>query len=327
MDENKVVTKKDLKLKAQEMKLEEKQRKMEEKVAIREEKERIKNSFSRKFRNFILGIVFVIILLLVGFIYSQKFLTQKEKQLYDEKMNQIYKTAVISIKNKDYKNAIDLLETIDENYSKYSEVKNKQKEVYQLYLNEYLTESDSYLKDKKFDKALKVLNEIEEDYKDEQIVLDKKSEIFIEKIKSEVEKLEESQDTLKILEYISEIDSNGFEDVDDQIEKIENKYKDSFILEARELIKKDLSKAETQINKASKLLPKDKDIQKLVDELEEAKKLKKEAEEKEAKEKETEEKETKEKEKSDEKSSKSKQLNKEETSKNAINTGNKTSIL
>lgn len=276
----KVFTKKDLKLKAQEMKLEEKQRKLEEKAAIREEKERIKNSFGRKVRNFVFGIIFVIILLLVGFYFGQKFLTSKEKELYDEKMNQIYNSAVVSIKEKDYKKGIEQLKSISEKYSKYSDVKAKLRETNQLYLNEYLTEADSYLKDKKFDKAQKILDEIDNEFKNEEIILEKKSEIIVEKIKTETKDLAEKKDNLEVLEYLSKIDSKDSKEIEKTVEELTSKYKNDFILEARELIKTNLSSAELKINSASKLFPKDKDIQKLEEELKEAKKAKKESEEK-----------------------------------------------
>ena len=101
--EEKVLSKEQLKLRAQEMKLEEKQRKMKEKASIREEKERRKNSLPRKIRNFFLGIIFIAILLVVGFYFGQRFLTQKEKELSNEKMEQTYKTAVAAMNDKDYK--------------------------------------------------------------------------------------------------------------------------------------------------------------------------------------------------------------------------------
>ena len=136
-NEEKVLTKKDLKLKAEEMKLEAKQKKMEEKAAIKEEKERRKNSFGRKVRNFFLTIIFVIILLLVGFYFGKQFLIQKQEELSNEKMDQVYQESEQAISEKDYKKAIDLLKSINENYPKYNEVTKKLKEVEQLYLNEY----------------------------------------------------------------------------------------------------------------------------------------------------------------------------------------------
>ena len=56
------------------MKLEAKQKKMEEKAEIKAEKERRKNSFGRKVKNFILTIIFTIILLCVGFYFANKVL-------------------------------------------------------------------------------------------------------------------------------------------------------------------------------------------------------------------------------------------------------------
>ena len=70
MDEQIAKNKKELKQRAQEMKIEEKQKKLEEKFAIKEEKEKRKNSFGRKVRNFFLTIIFVIILLGVGFYFG-----------------------------------------------------------------------------------------------------------------------------------------------------------------------------------------------------------------------------------------------------------------
>lgn len=77
--EEKTLSKKELKLKAQEMKLEEKQRKMQEKADIKAEKERRKNSFGRKVKNFFLTIIFVAILLVVGFYFGKEFLTKKRE--------------------------------------------------------------------------------------------------------------------------------------------------------------------------------------------------------------------------------------------------------
>ena len=158
--EEKVLTKKELKLKAEEMKLEAKQKKMEEKAEIKAEKERRKNSFGRKVKNFILTIIFTIILLCVGFYFANKVLIQKQEELSNKKMSQIYQSAEVAMTSKDYKKAIELLKQIDKSYEKYSEVESKLKEAEQLYLNEYLTEADEYLKSEKFEKALKVLDRI-----------------------------------------------------------------------------------------------------------------------------------------------------------------------
>lgn len=115
-NEEKTLSKKELKLKAQEMKLEEKQRKMQEKADIKAEKERRKNSFGRKVRNFFLTILFVIILVLISFYLGKEFLTRKEKELSNEKMGQVYETAISAIDSKDYKEAIKLLKSIDKDY-------------------------------------------------------------------------------------------------------------------------------------------------------------------------------------------------------------------
>ena len=167
MDEQSAKNKKELKQKAQELKLEEKQ-------AIKKEKERRKNSFPRKVRNFFLTIILVIILLLVGFYFGKQYLSKKETELTNKKMSQIYNSALSLIEEKDYKKAIEILKSIDENYSNYQDVKDKLKEVEQLYLNSYLVEADEYLKDKEYDKALEVLNDIDKDLQKSEIVQNKK---------------------------------------------------------------------------------------------------------------------------------------------------------
>jgi outer membrane protein assembly factor BamD (BamD/ComL family) len=109
------------------------------------------------------SLIFVVILLLVGFYFAQKFLTDKEKELSDEKMGQIYKNAQALISEQKYKESIELLKSIDKDYSKYSDVETKIKEADQLLLNEYLTEADNYLKSEKYEKAMKVLDGIDEE--------------------------------------------------------------------------------------------------------------------------------------------------------------------
>ena len=266
--EEKVLTKKELKLKAEEMKLEAKQKKMEEKAEIKAEKERRKNSFGRKVKNFILTIIFTIILLCVGFYFANKVLIQKQEELSNKKMSQIYQSAEAAMTSKDYKKAIELLKQIDKSYEKYSEVESKLKEAEQLYLNEYLTEADEYLKNEKFEKALKVLDGIEDEFKESDIVKEKRTDIKIAMIKSEVAQMAKDEETnIAILEYLLKIDSEGIEKVEDAIDELISQYKNAFILETRELLLTDYKKAKSNVIAAKKILPDDKDIKKLVEEV------------------------------------------------------------
>ena len=266
--EEKVLTKKELKLKAEEMKLEAKQKKMEEKAEIKAEKERRKNSFGRKVKNFILTIIFTIILLCVGFYFANKVLIQKQEELSNKKMSQIYQSAEVAMTSKDYKKAIELLKQIDKSYEKYSEVESKLKEAEQLYLNEYLTEADEYLKSEKFEKALKVLDGIEDEFKESDIVKEKRTDIKIAMIKSEVAQMAKDEETnIAILEYLLKIDSEGIEKVEDAIDELISQYKNAFILETRELLLTDYKKAKSNVTAAKKILPDDKDIKKLVEEV------------------------------------------------------------
>ena len=57
-NEEKVLTKKELKRKAEEIKLKEKERKIEDKREIKEENERRKNKLSYKIRRFIISLIF-----------------------------------------------------------------------------------------------------------------------------------------------------------------------------------------------------------------------------------------------------------------------------
>lgn len=266
-NEEKVLTKKDLKLKAEEMKLEAKQKKMEEKAAIKEEKERRKNSFGRKVRNFFLTIIFVIILLLIGFYFGKQFLIQKQEELSNEKMDQVYQESEQAINDKDYKKAIDLLNSIDENYPKYNEVSKKLKEVEQLYLNEYLSKADEYLKNKKYDKALELLGKIEESLQNSELVISKKADIKIEQLKEKVKEITADQSALDVLDYLSKYDTENIEKIKDAVDELKTQYKNEFILETRELLKTNYTKAKANINSASKILSEDKDIKKLLEEL------------------------------------------------------------
>lgn len=267
-EEKKATTKKELKQKAQEMKLEERQRKLEEKQAIKEEKERRKNSFGRKVRNFFLLIILIIILLLVGFYFGKQFLAEKEKELNDKKMSQTYQTALVALNEKDYKKAIEILKSIDESYSKYSEVKAKLNEIEQLYLNEYLSKSDEYLKASKYDKALEVLDDIDQELQDSELIENKRNEIKIAILKDEVSELvADDEDILSILEYIVGFESDGSTKIEDAKDELIAQYKSEFLLETRTLMQTDYSKAKSDIAQAKKLLPNDKDIKKLEEEL------------------------------------------------------------
>lgn len=266
-NEEKVLTKKDLKLKAEEMKLEAKQKKMEEKAAIKEEKERRKNSFGRKVRNFFLTIIFVIILLLVGFYFGKQFLLKKQDELSNEKMNQIYQESEQALNEKDYKKAIDLLKSIDESYPKYSDVTKKLKEVEQLYLNEYLSKADEYLKSQKYDKALNVLDKIESDLQKSDLVIDKKADIKIAELNEKIKEIANDQSVLSALEYLAKYDTENIEKIKDAVDDLKTQYKNEFILEARGLLKTNYTKAKNDIKSASKILSDDKDIKNLLEEL------------------------------------------------------------
>ena len=267
MDEQSAKNKKELKQKAQELKIEEKQKELEEKQAIKKEKERRKNSFPRKVRNFFLTIILVIILLLVGFYFGKQYLSKKETELTNKKMSQIYNSALSLIEEKDYKKAIEILKSIDENYSNYQDVKDKLKEVEQLYLNSYLVEADEYLKDKEYDKALEVLNDIDKDLQKSEIVQNKKIEIKIAKLNREIEKLvSEKKENIDILEYIINYEDEKISEIKKAKEELITKYKSAFLLETRTLMNSDYSKAKQIINKIQELLPKDDDIKKLVEE-------------------------------------------------------------
>lgn len=266
-NEEKTLSKKELKLKAQEMKLEEKQRKSEEKAEIKAEKERRKNSFGRKVRNFFITIILVIILLLVGFYFGKDFLTKKEKELANEKMDQTYQTALTAIDSKDYKKALELLKSIDNSYEKSSEVNKKLKEVEQLYLNEYLVDSDKYLKDKKYSKAIEALEKIDDEFKESDLVIEKLSEIHIAKINDEVKELEKDNDNIEVLKFLLGYDEIS-EEVNDAIDDLVAKYKNQFVLESREKMVTEYNKVKSNIDTVKKMLPDDKDIKALVEELE-----------------------------------------------------------
>lgn len=271
MDEQIAKNKKELKQKAQEMKIEEKQKKLEEKLAIKEEKEKRKNSFGRKVRNFFLTIIVVIILLVIGFYFGKQYLTEKETELQNKKMSQIYQSALTAIDDKDYKKAIEILQSITEDYSKYSEVKNTLKEVEQLYLNEYLSEANEYLKDKKFEQALKVLDKMDKELQNSDLIKDKKIEIKIAKLKNEVSELELKKETnINIIKYIVEYDSEKNNEIEATKEELLSKYKSAFLLETRTLITNDYAKAKQNIEKIKEILPKDEDVKKLVEEFNKA---------------------------------------------------------
>ncbi len=265
--EEKILTKKELKQKILSQKLEEKQRKFQEKAEIKAEKERRKNSFGRKVRNFFLTIIFVIILLLVGFYFGKQFLTNKEKELSNQKMEQIYQQALSFLENKDYESAIELLQSITQDFSNYSEVAKKLKEVEQLYLNDYLVSADEYLKNKNYDKALEVISKIQSSLQKVDSVISKKSEIHIAKLKDEISKIEGNEKNKDILVYLENYNTEGLTELEDQIDELREQYKNEFILEARELLNKNFGAAKKQIDEVAKLLPDDKDIKELVNEV------------------------------------------------------------
>ena len=263
-NEEKVLTKKELKRKAEEIKLKEKERKIEEKREIKEEKERRKNKLSYKIRRFIISLIFVIILVLLGFYFSKEFLIQKQEELSEEKTKQTYQMAEKALNDKEYKKAIELLQTIAETNDEYAK---KLKEVEQLYLNEYLVEADQYLKSGKYEKALKVLDSIEQQLKTSEVVIEKKADIRIAQLKTKVGKLAEAKDNIEILKYLSEFDTENIEKISDAIDELKSQYKNSFMLEARELLRTDYAQAKKYIKSAEKYLSEDMDYQRLLEEL------------------------------------------------------------
>lgn len=265
-EDEKKLTKKDLKLKAQEMKLQEKQKKMEEKVRIKEEKEKRKNSFERKVRNFFVTIIIVAILVVVGFYFGKEFLTNKEIELMNERMDQIYQSALLKIDSKEYREAIDLLKQIDEKYEKHEDVVKKINSVEQMYLNEYLTKADKYLNDEKYSKALDVLNSVEDEFKTAEVITDKIADIYVAQLKSDIKKIQ-NDDVVTIIEYIVSYNDGSFEKVKDEKETLISEYMNKFILETRERMKSDYEKAKSDIEEMIKILPDNKDIKILKDEL------------------------------------------------------------
>lgn len=267
-NEEKKFTKKDLKLRAQERKLEEKEKKAIEKAQIKEEKERIRNSFGRKVRNFFLTIILVIILLVVGFFFAKDFLSKKEVELLNKKMDQNYQTALEMIENGEYKNAIDLLKTITSNYDNFSEVTKKLKDVEELYLNQYLENADKYLKDKNYDKALDALKKVDEDLQETESIVKKKIEIHNAKIEEKIQKFtEENTENYEILKYLVEYDYDGIDNLKEEIDDLISDYKNKLILEVRELVVKNYEEAKEMVEKVEKILPEDKEIGDLVQEI------------------------------------------------------------
>lgn len=268
-NDDKILTKKEFKLKAQSLKLEEKQRRLEEKAAIKEEKERRKNSFGRKVRNFFLGIILVIILLGVGGYFGREYLLNKQSELYDKKMSLLYNKALSAIEDKNYKDAIDLLKSIEEGYKKYDEVKAKLNETEQAYLNEYLTQSSNYLAENKFDKAVAVLDSIDAEYRKADVITDKYGEIYAKELEYDVAEYikDTKHTTVDVIEYIVTYGTKDYEKFKDKHEALVKEYKDKFILEARELMAVDYVSAKSKIERVSLVLKDDKDIKTLMDEL------------------------------------------------------------
>lgn len=266
MDKQTAKNKKELKQKAQELKIEEKQKRLEEKKAIKEEKERRKILW-KKSKKLLLNNYTCNNTSISWILFGKQYLSKKETELTNKKMSQIYQSALSLIDDKNYKEAIELLKSIDENYSNFSDVKDKLKEVEQSYLNEYLTEADKYLKDKKYDKALEILENIDKELQDYELIKNKKVEIKINKLKAEVEELETKKEgNIAILEYISTYDDEKNSELKNAKEELITKYKSAFLLETRLLMKTDYAKAKQLIKKAEELLPKDTDIKKLIEE-------------------------------------------------------------
>lgn len=181
----------------------------------------------------------------------------------------MYQSALSSIDSKEYKETIKILKSIDKEYDKYDEVAKKLKEIEQLYLNEYLVSADEYLKDKKFEKALDVLKNVEDELKNSESVTEKVSEIHIAKINAEVENLKHTKTVIDILKYLTQYDEIS-DEVTEEVQDLISEYMNQFVLETREFIKTDYAKARTNIATVKKLLPDNKDIKVLEEELNKA---------------------------------------------------------
>ncbi len=262
-------TKKDLKLQIQERKLEEKARKAQEKAEIRSEKERIRNSFGTKVKNFFLTIFFVIILVIIAFFVCKELLARKEKELSNERMQQIYQIAVELLDEKKYEESLNLLNSITRDFENYGDVSKKIKEVEQLYLNKYLVDADKYLKEKRYNRALETLNQINQNLITSELVREKKSEITISKITDDISNMEKEKNTIEILKYLSSYDDEGLVDVIDKIDELMIQYKNAAIMEIRDLMHKNFNEAKNKIQQIEEIMPDDQDVIKLVEEISE----------------------------------------------------------
>jgi len=156
-------------------------------------------------------------------------------------------------------------------YNNFGMDKDKLKEVEQLYLNEYLSEANEYLKDKKYEQALKSLDKLDKELQNSDLIKDKQTEIKIAKLNDEVSKLEiKKESNINIIKYIIEYNSEKNNKIEKAKEELLAKYKSAFLLETRTLITNDYTKAKQNIEKIKKLLPKDDDINKLVEEFNKA---------------------------------------------------------
>lgn len=221
MSENeKQMSKKELKEEMKKRKLELKNQKAKEKAAIKEEKERIRNSFGRKIRNFFLTIIFSVILVIGAFFGGKYYLAEKEKEINKNKSDDVYDSAVKYMDEEKYEKALEKLEKIDSDFEKYDEVEEMIKEAKLGILNqeiEELVDDDDYLG------VLELLNEKYDDYKEYKSEIkkykEKYKELFIEQVENDMDKdLEKAKKDVKSALNIMDDDK----DLEDLLDKIDN---------------------------------------------------------------------------------------------------------
>ena len=59
--------------------------------------------------------------------------------------------------------------------------------------------------------------------------------------------MEDSKSSIKIIEYLTKVDTNDNDEIEDVVNELIEKYKSAFILETRELMKTEKLKASTNI--------------------------------------------------------------------------------
>ena len=227
MEQNEKMNKKQAKQQA-------KYEKRMEKERIKDEKERIRNSFGNRLKNFILTIIFVIILAVAGFFGLKYYLGEKQTELYNEQMNYYYSKGEEYLEDKEYEKAIKMFKKVEKDANKYKDAKNKIEETMKVYIEDYISSAEALVEQKEYDKAIAIFDKLSEEIRNTDEVQEAIANIIVKKVENKLEETDNLDEQILII--YGELSESTNSVTSDKLEEMLNKKADTYVEEMKEKI-------------------------------------------------------------------------------------------